>query len=121
MDRVTRVRTTVGRKGRTVIPAAARQAAGIEEGQELVVLTEGPGRLTLATREALQEEVWAGAPAEEEDRGDAVSDVRAMRNEDNRLADAAARRGARRASPGDADKDSIGRKLLHELGVEPDS
>src|SRR5215470_17528313 len=92
-----KARTTVGRKGRTVIPVAACQAAGIEEGDELVVLTEAPGRLVLMTRDAIQGEVWRAA-AEMRSDGDAhaIADVRAMRREDTRIADAAEERAVKR-------------------------
>ena len=86
-----KARTTVGRKGRTVIPIAARQAAGIEEGDELVVLTDAPGRLVLMTRDAIQGEVWRAA-ADMRSEADAITDVRAMRREDTRITDAAAER-----------------------------
>jgi len=115
-----RARTTIGPKGRTIIPAAARRAAGMVEGQELVVLAEGWGRLRLATREALQDEVWAAAPAD--DGGpDAVADVRAMRDEDNRLADAAAQRAAARGADDAGGIDSIGAELLRALGFDSGS
>ena len=42
-----------------------------------------------------QEEVWAAAAANDEGP-DVVADMRAMRKEDNRLADAAAERGTAR-------------------------
>jgi AbrB family looped-hinge helix DNA binding protein len=113
-----RARTTVGAKGRTIIPAAARRAAGIKEGQELMVLAEGRGRLRLATREALQAEVWAAAPAADEGP-DAVTDVRAMRDEDNRLADAAAQRSSERGAIDQGETDAIGAELLRELGLDP--
>jgi AbrB family looped-hinge helix DNA binding protein len=111
-----KARTTVGRKGRTVIPAAARQAAGIEEGQELVVLTDAPGRLVLMTREAIQGEVWR-ASADAGTETDAVADIRATRREDNATADAAEER-ARQRGAGAADRmDAVGLELLRRLGI----
>jgi AbrB family looped-hinge helix DNA binding protein len=111
-----RARTTVGRKGRTVIPVAAREAAGIEEGQELVVLTDVPGRLVLMTRDAIQREVWRAA-ADMRSDVDAGADVRAMRHEDNRIADAAEERSRWRGDQVGADIDTVGLELLRTLGL----
>jgi AbrB family looped-hinge helix DNA binding protein len=111
-----KARTTVGRKGRTVIPVAARQAAGIEEGQELVVLTDAPGRLVFMTRDAIQGEVWRAA-ADMKSDADAVADVRAMRGEDNTIADAADERARRRGAEAGAGIDEVGLELLRHLGI----
>ena len=46
----------VGDRGRLVIPAEAREAAGIEPGTPLVLLTTGTG-LVLMTREQLRDRV----------------------------------------------------------------
>ncbi len=110
-----KARTTVGRKGRTVIPAAARQAAGIEEGQELVVLTDAPGRLVLMTRDAIQGEVWRAA-ADMESELDAVAEVRAMRREDSRIADTA--EGHSRTAEAGTGIDAVGLELLRHLGID---
>jgi AbrB family looped-hinge helix DNA binding protein len=110
-------RTTVGRKGRTVIPAAARQAAGIEEGQELVVLTDAPGRLVLMTRDAIQGEVWRAAADMSSDI-DAVADVRAMRREDATIADAAEERARRQGRETGGGIDAVGLELLRHLGID---
>jgi len=114
-----KARTTVGRKGRTVIPVAARQAAGIEEGDELVVLTEAPGRLVLMTRDAIQGEVWrAAADMRSDADADAVADVRAMRREDTRIADAAEERAAKRGRQQGGGIDAVGLELLRHLGID---
>lgn len=113
---VVRARTTVGRKGRTVIPVAARQAAGIVEGQELVVLTDAPGRLVLMTRDAIQAEVWRAAD-DMRSEDDVMAETRAMRREDNAISDAAEERAALRgAEPGDG-MDAVGLELLRHLGI----
>ena len=113
-----KARTTVGRKGRTVIPVAARQAAGIEEGQELVVLADAPGRLVLMTREAIQGEVWRAAADMRSDT-DAIADLRAMRREDITIADAAEERTRRRGAETAAGRiDAVGIELLRHLGVD---
>ncbi len=110
----------MGPKGRTIIPASARRTAGIVEGQELTVLIEGRGRFRLATREALQEEAWAAAPENNAASG-AVADVRAMRNRDNRFADAAAQCGTGHRARGQGGIDSLGADLMRELGLDPGS
>src|SRR5258708_39953609 len=102
-----KARTTVGRKGRTVIPVAARQAAGIEEGQELVVLTDAPGRLVLMTREAIQGEVWRAA-ADMQSDDDAMAEIRALRREDNAISDAAEERAGRRGADPGGGIDAVG-------------
>jgi bifunctional DNA-binding transcriptional regulator/antitoxin component of YhaV-PrlF toxin-antitoxin module len=117
---VVKGRTTVGPKGRTVIPVAARQAAGIEEGQELVVLTAAPGRLVLMTRDAIQDEVWRAA-AGMRSEPDAIEDVRAMRREDVAIADAAEERAVRRGQAGGGGTDAVGVDLLRRLGMDETS
>ncbi|HEY4028277.1 MAG TPA: AbrB/MazE/SpoVT family DNA-binding domain-containing protein [Candidatus Dormibacteraeota bacterium] len=112
-----KARTTVGRKGRTVIPVAARQAAGIEEGQELVVLTDAPGRLVLMTRDAIQGEVWRAA-ADMRSDPDAIGEIRATRREDNAIADAAEERAVRRGADADGGIDAVGFELLRHLGID---
>jgi AbrB family looped-hinge helix DNA binding protein len=112
-----KARTTVGRKGRTVIPVAAREAAGIEEGQELVVLTDSPGRLVLMTRDAIQGEVWRAA-ADTRPDADPIAEIRAMRREDNTIADAAEERAGRRAALPGGGIDAVGLQLLRDLGID---
>jgi AbrB family looped-hinge helix DNA binding protein len=111
-----KARTTVGRKGRTVIPVAARQAAGIEEGQELVVLADAPGRLVIMTLDAVQGEVWRAA-ADMTSDADAIADIHAMRVEDNIIADAAEERAGRRRGEAGGGIDAVGRELLRHLGI----
>ena len=100
-----------------MIPVAARQAAGIEEGDELVVLTEAPGRLVLMTRDAIQGEVWRAA-ADMRSNADAVADVRAMRRENTRIADAAEERAAERGKQPGGGIDAVGLELLRHLGID---
>lgn len=100
-----------------MIPVAARLAAGIEEGQELVVLTDTPGRLVLMTRDAVQGEVWRAA-AEMRSDLDAVADVRAMRREDSAIADAADEQAVRRGADTSGGIDPVGAELLRRLGVD---
>ena len=100
-----------------MIPIAARQAAGIEEGDELVVLTDAPGRLVLMTRDAIQGEVWRAA-ADMRSEADAITDVRAMRREDTRITDAAEERAAVRGAQPGGGIDAVGLELLRHLGVD---
>jgi len=46
---------TVRERGQMVIPAEARRALGIEDGQKLVVFGRGKGRLTLVKAEMVSE------------------------------------------------------------------
>jgi hypothetical protein len=96
---------------------AARQAAGIEEGQELVVLTDAPGRLVLMTRDAIQGEVWQAAADMRSDT-DAIADIRAMRREDNTIADATEERAGRRGAEAGGGIDAVGVELLRHLGID---
>jgi bifunctional DNA-binding transcriptional regulator/antitoxin component of YhaV-PrlF toxin-antitoxin module len=59
-------RITLGAAGLLHLPVSVREAAGIAEGDDLVVIPDGPGRIVLATRAAIQDEVWAAAPARDD-------------------------------------------------------
>lgn len=107
---------TVDARGRTVVPASIRRAAGIGEDQEIVYIAEGRGRVLLTTREAVQAEVWAAAPIAEGDEPDAGTDVRIMRREDGARSEEAAIKAARRGA-GDPEVDATGAALLHDLGL----
>jgi AbrB family looped-hinge helix DNA binding protein len=48
---------TVGERGQMVIPAEARRALGIDDGQKMVVFGRGKGRLTLVKAELVSEYV----------------------------------------------------------------
>lgn len=106
----------LGAKGRAVIPAAVRQEARVEVGQALIARADGVGRIVLETPAAVQERVWAAA-AQPDDSADSVSDIRALRAEDNRLTEAAAqhRRGASGVS--EEPDDDPGEALLAALGL----
>ena len=47
--------TTVGERGQMVVPAEARRAMGIEEGDKMVVFGGGRGRLTLVKADMVSE------------------------------------------------------------------
>jgi AbrB family looped-hinge helix DNA binding protein len=106
------VSATVGPRGRLVIPAEVRREAGIDEGQVVVLMSEGPGRVTVTTREAIRQEVWAAAPAP--DGVDAVTYIRQTRQEENRRE---TERLADRDSSGPDDAEA-GARLLRELGID---
>ncbi|WP_267594188.1 AbrB/MazE/SpoVT family DNA-binding domain-containing protein [Carbonactinospora thermoautotrophica] len=100
----------LGQEGRLRIPAEVRRDAHLQEGQELVIISEGPGRLRLTTREALQAAVWAAAGGGQHD---AIADVRAFRDAEAReLEDRVAN-----PPPAGAGDDEIGQDLLRELGL----
>lgn len=104
----------LGAKGRIVVPAAVRQEAEVELGQTLIARAEGPGRIVLETPAAVQARVWAAAPVDG-DPQDSVRDVRALRDDDNRMSERAARR---RHSAGVADsQDDLGEALLRALAL----
>lgn len=83
----------------------------------MVAHVAAPGRIVLETPDAIQERVWAAAPAREQ--ADIADDLRALQGEDNRLADAADERRARVSADRDADTDEQGEWLLRELGLWP--
>lgn len=106
----------LGAKGRAVIPAAVRQEAGLEVGQTLVARAEGPGRIVLETPAAVQARVWAAAPDQDES-ADSTRDIRALRGEDTRIAEAAAQRWRSTAVAEDVVGDDPGQVLLRALGL----
>ncbi len=112
--------TTVGAKGRVVIPASVREAAGLEEGLEMVAIVKGPGHLELATREAIQAEVWAAAPKPPPTVEESRAFHRAWRDAENRAVEAKWRRHDEHARrPADPVRDAeAAERLLQALGIE---
>ncbi|MGQ0779366.1 MAG: AbrB/MazE/SpoVT family DNA-binding domain-containing protein [Pseudonocardiales bacterium] len=104
----------LGAKGRAVIPVAVRREAEIELGQTLIARADGPGRIVLETPAAVQARVWAAAPVDGEPQ-DSVRDVRALRDEDNRIGERAARR-QQGADVVDS-QDDLGEALLRALAL----
>lgn len=104
----------VGDKGRVVLPVAVRRAAGIGPDDEVVARADGDGRLVIETVESIKVRVRAHAPAPT--GVDTTADVRAMRQADGALADAAA---ARRSAPegSEIDSQAAGAALLAHLGL----
>ena len=104
----------VGAKGRVVLPAAVRRAANITEGAEVVARPEGEGRVVIETVDSIRQRVWAAAP--DASGLDTTADVRVMRDDDNRVSDAAlARRAANGAS--ETGSTATGAALLARLGL----
>ena len=58
--------TTLGERGLLRLPASIRDQAGLSKGDEMIVVAVGPGRVVLTTRAAIQDEVWAAAPARDD-------------------------------------------------------
>jgi len=104
----------VGAKGRVVLPAAVRRAAGIEEGDQVVARPAGEGRVVIETVRSIRERVWAAAP--DASGLDTTTEVRAMRAEDNDVSDQGfARRAAVNGS--ETDSAAAGAALLARLGL----
>lgn len=102
----------LGPKGRVVIPVAVRRAAGLEEGAQVVAHAEGTGRIVVETPDAIRDRIWDAAP--EATGLDATADIRAMREEDNRVSDAIANA---RSQAGDSGSGARGAALLEHLGL----
>ena len=103
----------LGDKGRVVLPAAVRRAARIPDGATVIAHAAGEGRIVIETADAIRARVWGAAP--EPCDLDAVADVRALRHEDNQIADAAAER--RSAAPVGSGGGDAGARLLAHLGL----
>lgn len=101
----------VGEKGRVVLPAAVRRAAGIAEGAEVVARTDGEGRMVIETVESIKRRVWGFAP--EPSGADPEEDVRRMRQEDVARSDEAADRRSRPAGTEQESRDAAAALLAH--------
>lgn len=104
----------IGPKGRSVIPASVRREAGFAEGDEVVAIALGHGRVLLETAAAVRQRVWDAAP--QGAAGNVSEDVRRMRLDDVAVSDAAA---ARRTGDevGDEQSAARGAALLAKLGL----
>ena len=102
----------IGPKGRVVIPVATRRAANLAEGDEVVAIALGEGRVLIQTVDAVRQRVWRAAPTA---APNPTKDVRQMRLEDNAVADVAS---ARRRATGSAEEGRArDEALLAELGL----
>lgn len=105
--------TTLGERGLLRLPASVRDQAGVDKGDEMIVIAAGPGRIVLTTRTAIQDEVWSAAPA-----NGTAADVRATRDADNAAAAAKRRRTKTRlAATSEEESERIGSALLTRLGA----
>jgi bifunctional DNA-binding transcriptional regulator/antitoxin component of YhaV-PrlF toxin-antitoxin module len=100
--------TTLGERGLLRLPASVRDQAGVEKGDEMIVIAAGPGRIVLTTRTAIQDEVWAAAPTD-----GTMANVRAERDADNAaVAAKRRRRKAHAAATSEEESELIGSSLL---------
>lgn len=72
-------RTKVGARGRVTIPVAVQQAAGIKEGDVVIVRATAPGVVTVETRQAVINRVREGVTTPSEAQ-DAVTELRSLRD-----------------------------------------
>lgn len=112
--------TTVGAKGRVVIPASVREAAGLEEGVQMVAIVKGNEHVELLTRAAIDREVWAAAPKPPPTVEESRAFHRAWRDAENRAVEAKWRRHDELARmPADPERDAeAADRLLRTLGIE---
>ncbi|MEU9405621.1 AbrB/MazE/SpoVT family DNA-binding domain-containing protein [Streptomyces sp. NPDC048281] len=81
MDQSTRIK--VGPRGRVTIPVALQRAAGLTEGDEVVLTVVQPGVVTIETPQAIKDSIRAGIPADADPSSyDALADVRELRDAD---------------------------------------
>ena len=108
---VVSVPARLGEKGRVVVPAELRKFAGFHADTQVVMWSDGEGRIVMETREAARRRIWDAAPAADID---ATADVRAMRDEDTQISDQNAKRRSTHRSKG---SDAAAQRLLSELGL----
>jgi bifunctional DNA-binding transcriptional regulator/antitoxin component of YhaV-PrlF toxin-antitoxin module len=110
---VTVATTTLGERGLLRLPASVRDQAGVDKGDEMIVIAAGPGRIVLTTRTAIQDEVWAAAPTNGK-----ITNVRAERDADNAAVAAKRRRTTKRAAAtSEEESERIGSSLLSRFGA----
>jgi bifunctional DNA-binding transcriptional regulator/antitoxin component of YhaV-PrlF toxin-antitoxin module len=110
---VTVATATLGERGLLRLPASVRDQAGVDKGDEMIVIAAGPGRIVLTTRTAIQDEVWSAAPAYE-----SAADVRAGREADNAAVASKRRRAKDRlAATSEEESERVGAALLTRLGA----
>lgn len=103
-------------KGRVVLPRALRTEAHVDAGDELVASVAGPGQVLLQTREAIREELWSANTAGSE-HGNALEDVRDMREQDRERSDAADAARQDQIAIDEGDSAQRGDELLRTLGL----
>ncbi|MFI6276870.1 AbrB/MazE/SpoVT family DNA-binding domain-containing protein [Streptomyces sp. NPDC050988] len=81
-------RTKVGPRGRVTVPVALQRAAGLAEGDEVIIRVVSPGVVIVETPQAIKDRIRAGNPATAEpDSYDAAADVRALRDSESNRPD----------------------------------
>lgn len=101
----------IGDRGRLVLPAALRRATGFREGEELIATVEDDGRVVLASRDRLMDELRAACARMGARNG--VDDLRAWRE----ASDADRTRRLEQPEIDPATVDRRGRELLDALGI----
>jgi bifunctional DNA-binding transcriptional regulator/antitoxin component of YhaV-PrlF toxin-antitoxin module len=105
--------TTLGERGLLRLPASVRDQAGVDKGDEMIVIAAGPGRIILTTRTAIRDEVWSAAPA-----NGSAANVRAARDADNAAVVAKRRRTKTRlAGTSEEESERIGSALVARFGA----
>ena len=102
----------IGDRGRIVLPAALRRASGLTEGQEVIAVVEDDGRIVIAARDRLMDELRQACA--QMGQRDGIADLRTWRVESE------AARLDRLENP-EIDPKTVarrGRELLADLGVE---
>jgi len=97
-------------KGRTVLPAALRDACSFEVGATLIARPTGPGRAVVETEASVLERMWGRNTADE---ADGVEELKVARAADNELLE----RRATDLGEGDERSDARAAALLAELGL----
>jgi bifunctional DNA-binding transcriptional regulator/antitoxin component of YhaV-PrlF toxin-antitoxin module len=78
-------RTKIGPRGRVTIPVALQRAAGLAEGDDVVIRAVAPGVFTLESVQAVMDRIRAAAPAAPEGTTwDATAEIRAERDAEDR-------------------------------------
>jgi bifunctional DNA-binding transcriptional regulator/antitoxin component of YhaV-PrlF toxin-antitoxin module len=106
--------SSVGAKGRVLIPVELRRAAQWEEGDEVVMRVQGPGSIVIESRRSIRDRVWEGAPTSAQ--GAVGNDIRAELRLDAEMAEANL---SRRSSEHYPEAEANGERLLQFLGVDP--
>lgn len=76
-------RTKVGPRGRVTVPVALQRAAGLTEGDEVIITVVAPGVVSIETPQAIKDSIRAGIPADADRSAyDALADVRELRDAD---------------------------------------
>lgn len=111
------LKVRVDAKRRVALPSSLLDEVGFQPSTGLIAYVDSPGRIVIETPEAAVADaaarIWADLDAADSEY-DATADVRAMRDEDTRIADVNA--AARSAAVSDDAADD-GQALLAALGL----